>query len=386
MKTASKRWKPVVAALALIAAAVWGVSHRLAAEKPLPDLTAVRRGDVERAVLATGRLRPARLVAVGAQVTGRVLSLKAQPGQAVRAGDVIALIDATSQRNQLDKARAALRRDEALRDQRRAALDLARLELARNRAMLGGRAVARAELDKAESAMRARQAELAQSEAEIAVSQVGVRIAETDLARTRVTAPADGTVLATVVQEGQNVNAEQSVPTIAILGQLDTMTVEADISEADVTRMRPGLPLYFTLPGRADERRAARLETIAPAPDAIAHDKALAPAAANGPTASAVYYKGLFHTPNPDGALKTYMTAEVHIVLETARGVLLVPASALKETGRDKAVARVFSGGAVRERAVETGVSDRIVTEIRAGLKEGDRVLSDYAAAPGTAS
>ncbi len=183
-----------------------------------------------------------------------------KPGQQIKAGEVVALIDSTNQQNELNKAQASLRQNEATRAQNLADLELARQDLARNQMMIGKNAVARADYDKAVSTVKSREAQVANSEAAIAAAKVDVQIAETNLAYTRITAPIDGTILATVVQEGQTVNAQQSAPTIAILGQLGTMIVEADISEADITQVREGMPLYFTIAGQNLKRYDAKLE------------------------------------------------------------------------------------------------------------------------------
>lgn len=352
-------------------------------EAPLPATSVIHCGNLESSVLATGVLKPRNLVAIGAQATGRVLSLRIKPGQHVKKDDVVALIDSTTQQNELQKALATLRQNEATHDQNSAQLELAKLDLARNELMIGKNAVARSEYDKAISTVKEKQAQLASGDATIAAAQVEVKIAETNLAYTRITAPTDGTVLATVVQEGQTVNALQSAPTIAIMGQLDTMTVEADISEADITLVREGLPLYFTISGQNTKRYEAKLETIGPAPDTIVNDKSFSAtsvsATAAGTTASAVYYKGIFSVPNSDGLLKTYMTAEIHILLAEVKDALLAPVSALRSSGEpNKAIVRlVTSNGAVVERTVETGITDKINTEIRSGLSEGDRIITD---------
>lgn len=379
------RWRLWLALAVLAVAGVWLIVRYGSAETPPPATTIVRRGDLENAVLATGTLRPRMLVAVGAQATGRILSLKVQPGQTVRAGDTVALIDATNQQNELDKARATLRQNEAARDQTVAELALARQDLERHTLMIGRNTVARADYDRAVAAVKVRQAQLASNEAVIAAARIEVRIAEANLAYTRITAPADGTVLATLVQEGQTVNAQQSAPTIAILGALDTMTVEVNVSEADILQVHAGMPLYFTVSGTDSRRYDGKLDQIEPAPDKILSDRSFGhPSSAPGLTASAIYYKGVFSVPNPDGLLRTYMTADVHIVLATARDVLLVPVSALRAADRpDRATVRVLDAtGRPVERTVETGISDRIDTEIRAGLQEGDRVVTDNQDAP----
>jgi membrane fusion protein, macrolide-specific efflux system len=380
-----KRWLALLVALILAMGVTFNYWNK---QEPIPALTTVQPGDIESSVLASGTLRPKKLVAIGAQVTGRIVSLKVQTGQHVKEGDVIALIDATNQQNELDKAQATLRQNEATRDQNLADLELAKLNLVRNQTMIGKNAVARSEYDKAVAEMKKQQAQLANTEASIAASRVGVRIAETNLAYTRITAPIDGTILSIVAQEGQNVNAQQTVPTIAILGQVATMTVEADISEADITDVHKGLPLYFTISGRNSKRYEAQLEKIEPAPDSVVSDKSFGSSsgitATGSVTASAVYYKGKFTIPNPDGLLRTYMTAEIHIVLAKAKNVLLAPVSALKSVGDTdagapaEATVRVLTEyGRLEDRTVKTGITDKINTEIRSGLQEGDKIVTD---------
>lgn len=381
------RWRLWLAVLIALLIAGYFVVRSLTQKEPLPATMAIARGDIESSVLATGTLRPKNLVAIGAQATGRILSLKVKPGQQVKAGDVVALIDSTNQQNGLNKAQATLRQNEATRTQYLAEQELARQDLARNQMMIGRNAVARAEYDKAVSALKSKEAQVANSEAAIAVSKIDVQIAETNLAYTRITAPVDGTILATVVQEGQTVNAEQSAPTIAILGQLDTMTVEADISEADITQVREGMPVYFTISGQSTKRYDAKLEKIEPAPDSIVSDKSFtttAATASSSATASAIYYKGIFSVPNPDGLLRTYMTTEVHILLANATNVLIAPVSALRDTKEaNRAMVRVVTAGdSIEERTVETGITDKINTEIKSGLNEGDRIVIDNQPAP----
>lgn len=384
MKPKSKRgfrWRLWLSVLFVMLVLGYLVVRQSTKEAPLPATSIIQRGNLESSVLATGILKPKNLVAIGAQATGRILSLNVKPGQRVHKDDVVALIDSTTQQNELQKAQATLRQNEATRDQNVAQLELAKLDLARNELMISKNAVARSEYDKAVSTVKEKQAQLANSTAVIAASQVEVKIAETNLAYTRITAPMDGTVLATVVQEGQTVNAAQSAPTIAILGQLDTMTVEADISEADITLVREGLPLYFTISGQSTKRYEAKLEAIGPAPDTIVNDKSFSAASASSTaaTTSAVYYKGIFSVSNPDGFLKTYMTAEIHILLAEATDVLLAPVSALRSSNDpNKANARlVTNNGSFVERIVETGITDKINTEIRSGLNEGDRIVTD---------
>ena len=381
MKSTSKRhWLWLTGFTAVLTVAYAGYVF-MGKEVPAPATMVVGQGNIESSVLVNGVLKPSTLVAVGSQASGRVLSLKVKPGQVVRAGETIAQLEATNQQNELDKARATLRQNEAARDQELAGLELARQDLARSAVMIGKNAVARADYEKAASAVKVKQAQLASSEAAITVSQIGVQIAETSLAYTRIVAPADGTILAQLVQEGQTVNALQTTPTIAILGQLGTMTGEVDISEADITQVREGMPLYFTIAGQSGKRYQAVLEQIEPAPDSIARDRSLSGQTGSSPAekATAVYYKGLFSIPNPDGALRTYMSTEVHIVMAQARTALLVPVSALRSaTQSNRAIVRVMRPDQqTEEREIETGITDKVNVEVLSGLSAGETILPD---------
>ena len=71
------------------------------------------------------------------------------------------------------------------------------------------------------------------------------------------------------VEEGQTVNAVQSAPTLIKVANLDTMTVKAQISEADVINVQPGMKVWFTILGEPNRRYEATLRAIEPAPDSI---------------------------------------------------------------------------------------------------------------------
>jgi len=68
----------------------------------------------------------------------------------------------------------------------------------------------------------------------------------TNLGYTKIFAPMDGTVVQQSARAGQTLNANQQTPTIIQLAKLDKMTVRAQTAEADIMRIKPGLPVYFT--------------------------------------------------------------------------------------------------------------------------------------------
>jgi macrolide-specific efflux system membrane fusion protein len=338
----------------------------------------VMTGDVEESILASGKLKPSRLVAVGAQTTGRVTALKVKLGQRVQRGDLIATIDSTTQENTLRTQKAALDNSRAQRQEKQATLKLAEQTLARQKAMSQIRAVAQAELESAEATVAQTKAQIAALDAQIAQAEVAVSTAAINLGYTQITAPIDGTVLSIVTQEGQTVNAAQSAPTIVILGQLDTMTVRTEISEADVVKVKPGLPVHFTILGDREHVFETTLGSIEPAPESITSDSSItssSSASSSSSSSTAIYYNGVFNIANPDGKLRTYMTAEVHIVLGKAQGVLTIPSAALTKTPRGYMVQVMEQDGQARPRKVEVGLNNKVNAEIRSGLKTGERVV-----------
>ncbi|AGF75057.1 secretion protein, HlyD family [Bartonella australis AUST/NH1] len=341
----------------------------------------VKRGDIEKSVLASGIVRPYRLVAVGARATGRVIAMHVAPGSVVKEGDLLAEIDPIDQENDLKRKKAALSHYRADLVEQEAYLALARENLARQENMAKARAVSRASFDEALAQVKIREAQIIQVQEKIEQAQIDVKSAEVNLGYTRVTAPSAGTVLATVVEEGQNVNAVQSAPTIVILGDLSKMTVKAQISEADILKIHPGQAVYFTVLGDSQRRYEGTLERIEPAPESIRADVSINPGmtgSTNFLASSAVYYNGLVRVDNKDNSLRTYMTAQVRIILGRAQNVLLVPSNALHDEtkGRKAWVQLLVGKNKVVAKQVTVGLNNKVMAEILSGLNEGDVVIT----------
>lgn len=338
----------------------------------------VGKGDVEDTVLASGTLKPIKLVAVGAQVSGRITKVHVALGQVVKKGDLIAEIDSVTQQNNVKTTEASLANTRAQLAEKEAALDLARQTLARQAQMIQKNAISQADYDAAQATVRTNAAQIEGLKAQIVASQVAVDTAKVNLGYTRITAPTEGTVLAIVSQEGQTVNAMQTTPTIVVLGQLDTMTIRAEISEADVVRVKPGNAAYFTILGNPNHRFNAKLESIEPAPTSITSDSSIATSSAASTAANtAIYYNGIFHVDNTDQQLRTYMTAEIHIVIGSAKDVLTIPSSALGRRDKDGNYTVRVKGadGKVTPRTITVGLNNKIVAEVTSGLEAGEEVI-----------
>lgn len=336
-----------------------------------PDTVTVGRGDIETTVLASGVLEASALVSVGAEVSGSIKAVHVALGDDVLKGDLIAEIDSLNQENAVKSAEAALAGIQAQRRNQEAILAQAETALTRQQQLNANSLVSQTALETAQAAVEQARAQIDQLDAQIAQAELTVESAELDLARTQIVAPADGTVVALLVEEGQTLNANSATPTIAKIANLDTMVIKAEISEADVVKVSAGQKVYFTILGEPDQRIEATLREIEPAPTSIADDTSSA--------GSAVYYNGLFEVPNPDHRLRISMTASVTIVLAEARDVLSLPSSLVTRQGPDGgAMVTVYDpvSEEMRPARIEVGLNNNINAEIVSGLEEGDLVVN----------
>ncbi|MGL3044115.1 MacA family efflux pump subunit [Acinetobacter pecorum] len=317
-----------VIAIALIAAGWYFLKPK---EQPPQYITAeVTVGDIESSVLATGILEATKMVSVGAQVSGQVKKMYVQLGDQVKQGQLIAQIDSVRQENELKTAEASIKNQMAQLAVRQANLAKVEAEYKRQQAMYAQDATSRSELESALANYKTAQADITAINAQIEQSRLTLATAKEDLGYTQIVAPMDGTIVAIVTEEGQTVNANQSAPTIVKLAQLDTMTIKAEISEADVMKVHKGQTVYFTTLGNTDKKIYAKLRQVEPAPNSINTDNNTS----SSTSGSAVYYNALFDVPNEDGKLRIDMTAQVYIILDEARNVLTIPAAAIQSSNR----------------------------------------------------
>lgn len=364
-----------ISILATLAIAIALVIYTVQAPADTPQyLTATaERGDIENAVLATGVLEGIKQVDVGAQVSGQLKSLKVKVGDKVKKGQWLAEIDPLILQNTLRKAQVD---EENLQAQRRATaaqLKQARSIYERYKGLQIDESVSRQDYEDAESTFQVQQANLLSLDAQIKSAHIQIDTAKINLAYTRIVAPIDGDVVGIVTQEGQTVIANQLAPVLLKLADLDTMTVKAQVSEADVIHISPGQQVYFTILGEADKRYYAKLRGTEPAPQNFLETQTAGTPKQN----SAVFYNALFDVPNPDHRLRIAMTAQVRIVLDTAQAALMVPVAALGPRNNDGGYSlRVLDAkGRAVSREVKTGINNNVKVQILEGLAEGDKVV-----------
>ncbi len=371
----TKRWVKVGLAAALLLSLGLGAWQALQPDAPAYMTVSPKVRDIKNQVFATGTLAGKVEVDVGAQVSGQIQKLYVKRGDVVKEGDLLCEIDPQIQENNLKTAQAQEKLIAAQIKASEAQLLRDKLEYQRQRELMKTDATSRQELELAQAQYLVSQADLEALQAQYEQAVIAVDDAKTNLGYTQIRAPMDGTVYAVPVEEGQTVNANQTTPTILKLAKLDVMTVETEISEADVVRVHPGMQAGFTILGLQNRSFDAALVSIDPAP-ASAEDTTSNSSSAST-TTEAVYYNALLDVDNPDGLLRIDMTANVTITIDQKNGVLAIPLTALRsdDYAGSGTVYALDEDGQVYEAPVKLGLRDEQFIEVVSGLDEHSQVV-----------
>lgn len=310
----------IVAGLAVVlAAAGWyGLQKYRARAASQGDyiFATVEHGDIEDLVTATGSLQPRDYVDVGAQVSGQLKRIAVQVGDEVKAGDLLAEIDATQSEARVESNRANLRAQESQLLDRQNTLAKAERDYTRQQNLKKEDATTDEQVQNAETALITARQSITTLRAQMQQQQASMRIEEENLKYTRIVAPMSGTVVSITAKQGQTLNTNQQAPTILRIADLSTMNVQTQVSEADVAKLNKGMSAYFTTLGAQNRRWYGRLSRIEPTPTV---------------QNNVVLYNALFEVKNEGNQLLPSMTAQVFFVRAEARNVLVVPMAALQQ-------------------------------------------------------
>jgi macrolide-specific efflux system membrane fusion protein len=339
----------------------------------------VTRADLESSVPALGTLQPHSYVDVGAQVSGQILHIAVAAGQRVEKNHLLMEIDPSIQQAKVDVDRAALDSLRAQLAQIQAQCDLARIEAARQHQLLEVDSTRLQDVQTADVNLRVETARIADLKAQIKGTESTLKGDETLLGYTRVYAPMAGTVVTLDAREGQTLNATYQTPTLLRLADLTHMTVWTEVSEADIGKLKVGMPVYFSTLAVQSEinprRWISQVRQILPAPPRpdISSSTQTATTTAN----KVVLYTVLFDVDNSDGALMAQMSAQVFFVEASAKQALIAPLSALQpiEGKSDWFTARVLVDGKIKTREVHTGIRERLNAQVLSGLNTGDQLV-----------
>lgn len=366
-------WFWVVCVLATIAGGYFllfggddGASAMDAAAVPVTAEVGVR--SIADMVAASGRLRPIKVVEVGAQVSGQLQKLHVRAGDSVSQGDIVAEIDATVQANVVAAARSQLESLQARLPSTKAFIELAEATLAREQRLMEEQATNQVALDQARTNLITQRSALIQLESQIKQQKALIASDEIKLNYSKIFAPISGVVVSVNMNEGQTLNATQVTPVILRIADLSRMVVEAQVPEANIGKLNRGAGVSFSTLGGGTRRWRGTLQRIIPE----ATD-----------SSSVINYTALFDVENTDGVLLPGMTAQVFFELSEPREVLAVPVSMLREFGEAisgggrTAVVRVLTAdGVIEAREITVGEIGNTHAEVLEGLREGDRVVS----------
>jgi HlyD family secretion protein len=303
---------------------------------------AVDRGEIVRAVSATGQLQPLVSVDVGSTVSGLVKSVEVDFNATVRAGDVLARIDPETFQQRVRQLQAGLTQARAQAAQ--AAAELGRYErLAR-------------EGFASEQLMLERRTALTSANAAVSLAAAQLAAAQVDLDRTTIRSPVDGVVVDRQVDPGQSVAASFQAPTLFVIAQdLSQLEAAITVDEADIGEVREGLPVRFTVDAFPDETFEGRVAQVRKQ------------GAANQ---GVVSYMVIVRAENRGGRLLPGMTANAEIVVEQKPDVLRVANGALRFSPADPqllAKAKALSKEGARERPTGGGA------RAQPGARDGER-------------
>ena len=309
------------------------------------DTGTVARRDLIEPLLVRGAVAalPNEDVKLSSQVPGRVVAMSVAEGDSIRARQVVAEIETPPLEDQQRQARAAL-------SQARAALENARLNLARTERLFERGIAARKEVEDARDQGAGSAAGLEQAEALLAT-------ADRQLARAHVRSPISGQVVKRFVGVGDLVDGTAAQPLLEV-ANVDRVEVAAHVAADHLGRVRVGQPAAVVSDAWPDRTFDGEVVAIAPAID---------------PATNAALVR--IRVRNPERLLRIGMFAQARIALQEKKGVLVVPPSALSKTDQGAAV-YVVSGEEATRTPVRLGLETPEAVELLSGVKEGQKVLS----------
>ncbi len=360
--------------LGLIAMSLVGC-HKGHGGKITFDTSPARRGDITQYVTATGTLNAVVSVDVGSQISGRIQALYADYNSLVKKDDLIAQIEPATYQATVDQARGNL-------ESAKAALDLKRIVLERERSLYERKAAPKSDLDTAD-------AEYRQAKATVDVNQALLDKANADLGYCRITAPVDGIVVTRKVDVGQTVAATMTTPVLFNIAQdIRKMRIITNVSEADIGLVKAGQKAEFNVDAFPSESFAGLVSQVR---------------LSGTCSDNVVTYDTVVDVSNPEKKLFPNMTAQVSILVAERKGALVIPNAALRFTPPERVkfenaeAAKIKPGrsgkrlvylpgsapGTLKVAAVTVGITDGMQTEVVEGLGEGTQVVVGSSSATG---
>jgi RND family efflux transporter MFP subunit len=394
-------WIIVLIVLVLLAAGggwVWSQRVQAAPVKTATATASSGAGAFPGAVLnASGYVVARRRATVSSKVTGKVVDVFVEEGQAVKRGQVLARLDDSQMRAGLEVARAQLAAARSAAAEDEARLREAERQHARLSQLIKEKVVGRAEVDTAESAVESLKARIALARQQVQVAERQVAAQQTDLADTIVRAPFDGVAISKDAQPGEMISPVSAGggftrTGIGTIVDMSSLEIEVDVSESYINRVKPNQPVEAVLDAYPDWRIPAHVITTVPTADRqkatvrvrigfhASTDSSLDPARGDREpverSGSSRATEQLDPRILPDMGVKVSFLGERQAAAPDtpAPPRVLVPKSAVRTEGGQNIVF-VVREDRVERRAVKVGLAEGDQIEVVSGLSSGDRVV-----------
>lgn len=382
-KKKSRKRIIIISVIAVVVIGIVVAVVLLTSRKEMQLKTAIiKEGTVQTTVTATGYVQPVDKVEVGTQVSGVIEKIFVDYNSQVKKGQLLAELDKLTLNEKLNQANASLTSSKG-------DLQLAQLNFDRVKKMYDAKAATEASFEEAQNKLIQAKTALANAEANLHQAKVNLSYAE-------IYSPIDGVVLNRAVEQGQTVAASFSTPTLfTIANDLTKMQVEADVDEADIGRVKLGQRVTFYVDAYSDDVFEGTVNQIRLEPTV---------------TSNVVTYTVIVEAPNPEEKLFPGMTANITIITEEEKGLMVLSSAmnftpsedvmkayniqspTMGEKGNRKPAGEnsadkqssgkerpkmvwVKENGTLVPKRVETGLSDGVYVVATSGLKEGDEVV-----------
>ncbi len=356
---ATKRSKliPILVAAAVVVAggAAWYYTIGSDLLKPDEDVPAnlvaqAARRDISTTLLLSGEVIPAFLVEVKPEVGGKIKQIHVETGQQVKRGELLVTIDDTdlltekaAAQTEIEGAQISVEKDKGNFERARALFD---------EKLISKEVFANLEAD------------LRISENSYEKAESRLQTVEDRLAKTRIIAPADGTVLDIPVNEGQVVSAAASVNSGSILMQfadLSRLLIDTHVNQMDISKVESAKQVLVNMQGENSEPVVANVEFVAPLATVKNNIKGF-------------QVQALIQDNN--GRLKPGMSVSMTLPVGEVQGAVSVPVAAVFHENDEHVVyVRTGNGKVPDRRKVQVGLSNLSFAEIKSGLQEGEEIL-----------
>ncbi|SDX34734.1 membrane fusion protein, macrolide-specific efflux system [Collimonas sp. OK242] len=373
-----RRWLTAILALLIALGAgflVWKAFwHKPPpAPKPIPlalQTEVVRRGDIEQAVLANGKLQLHKYSDVVAQVSGQIKDVLVMVGDEVKSGKMVVEITPTLPSARLESNRAQLARLQAELADQRAQLDFAELQFKRQTQLKAENATREESYESSRMSMYSASARVEAINAQIRQIEATLKDDELTRSHTQVLAPIGGTVVSVAARTGQMINPGQTTVPLLRIADLSRLTVQARVAEIDVPLLRKGMTAYFTTPGYPGKRWSGKLRQVIPVP-----------ADGSGEQGKQTFYNVLFEVDNPQEELMSGMSTQVRFVLAQVHDAVILPVKLLGKPEADGSyVVRVADADPkanrqANPRKIKIGIRNDQIAQVLSGLEPGEQVV-----------